>query len=78
MVLPCRPDGLTSATSNFHIKASCVQTNGMVVRTVDLMHGISISDARPSEPRGLMFERLDFECDTCLMNERVRTGFHIV
>jgi hypothetical protein len=65
-VVPCRPDGRTSAASNFRIKASSVRTKGMVVRTVDLMHAISISDARTSG-------RLDFECDTCLMDECVRT-----
>jgi len=34
-VLPCCPDGRTSAARNFHIKASRVWTKGMVVRTVD-------------------------------------------
>jgi hypothetical protein len=77
-VVPCRPDGRTSAASNFHIKASRVRNKEMVVWTVDLMHAISISDARASGPRGLTSGRLDFECDTCLMNERVRTLFHIV
>jgi hypothetical protein len=67
------PDGRTSAASNFHIKASRIRTKEMVVRTVDLMHAISISDARASRPKGLTFGRLDFECDTCLMNEHVRT-----
>jgi hypothetical protein len=41
-VLPYRPDGRTSAARNFHIKALRIQTKGMVVRTVDLMHTISI------------------------------------
>jgi hypothetical protein len=77
-VVPYRPDGHTSAASNFHIKASCVRNKGMVVQTVDLMHTIFISDARASGPRGLTSGRLNFECDTCLMNERFRTGFHIV
>jgi hypothetical protein len=78
IVVLCRPNGHTSAASNFHIKASCVRMKGMVVWMVDLMHAISISDARVSGPRGLTSGRLDFECDTCLMNGRVRTGFHIV
>jgi len=39
-VLPCHPDGRTFAASNFHIKASSVQTRRIVVRTVDLMHAI--------------------------------------
>jgi hypothetical protein len=42
MVLPCRPDGRTSATRNFNIEALGVWTKGMVVWTVDLMHAISI------------------------------------
>jgi hypothetical protein len=50
----------------------------MVVRTVDEMHAISISDARASGPCLLASGRLDLNCDTCLMDERVRTGFHIV
>jgi hypothetical protein len=41
-VLPCCPDGLTSAARNFDIKALLVQTKGMVIRTVDYMHAISI------------------------------------
>jgi hypothetical protein len=49
-VVPYRPDGRTSAARNFHIKASRVQTKGMVVRTVDQMHAISISVARASGP----------------------------
>jgi hypothetical protein len=75
--VPYRSDGRTSAASNFHIKASCVQNKGMVVRAVDLMNVIFILGARPSGPRGLTSGRLNFECDTCLMNELVRMGFHI-
>jgi hypothetical protein len=41
-MLPCHPDGRTSAARNFHIKASRVQTIEHVVRTVDLMRAISI------------------------------------
>jgi hypothetical protein len=77
-VVPCHPNGRTSVASNFHTKASRVWTKGMVVRTVDLMHAIFISDARASGPRGLTSRRLDFECDICLMDEHVRTGIHIV
>jgi hypothetical protein len=73
-----RLEGRTFAVSNFHVKASRFRTNEMVVRTVDLMHAIFISDARASGPRGLTSGRLDFECDTCLMNECVWMGFHIV
>jgi hypothetical protein len=78
MVLPCLPDGRTSTASNFHIKPSCVRTKGMVVQTIDLMHIISIFDAHTSGPWRLATRRLDFECDTCLMDEHVRTGVHIV
>jgi hypothetical protein len=69
--VPCRPDGRTSATSNFLIKASRVQTGGMVVQTVDLMHTISITDARASG-------RLDLNYDTCLMDKRIWMGIHVV
>jgi hypothetical protein len=41
-VLPCRPNGRTLAARNFHIKALHVRSKGMVVRTVDQMHAISI------------------------------------
>jgi len=44
-VVPYCPDGHTSIASNFHIEASRVRTKRMVVRTADLMYGISISDA---------------------------------
>jgi hypothetical protein len=49
MVVPSHPDGRTFAASNFHTQASCVRIEGMVVRTVDLMHVISISDVRAFE-----------------------------
>jgi len=77
-VVPCHPDGRTSTASNFLIKASHVRTGEMVVRTVDLMYAISISNARASRPCWLAYRRLDFECDTCLMNKWVRTGIHVV
>jgi hypothetical protein len=67
-VLPCRLDCRTSTTSNFHIEASHVRTKRMVVRTVDLMHAISISDTCATGPWWLASRRLDFECDTCLMD----------
>jgi hypothetical protein len=41
-VLPCCLDSRTSAARNFHIKALRIRTKGMVLRTVDLMHTISI------------------------------------
>jgi hypothetical protein len=42
-VLPYRPDGRTIAARNFHIKASRAWTRGKIIRTVDLMHAISVS-----------------------------------
>jgi len=77
-VLPCRPDGRTFAASNFHIEASRIYIGRMVVRTADLMHAISIFDARAFGPWWPAFGRLDLNCDTCLMDESVRTGIHIV
>jgi hypothetical protein len=76
-ILPCRPDGLTLAARNFHIKAWRIRTIGSVVQMVDLMHAISIYEPRASGPRGLTFGCLDFECTTCLTNERVQTRIHI-
>jgi hypothetical protein len=76
--LPCRLDSLTSAVSNFHIKASRVWTRRMVFRTVDLMHAISISNARAFGPCWLASGSLDLNYDTCLMNERVGTGIHVI
>jgi hypothetical protein len=61
-----------------HIKALRVRTRRMVVRTVDEMHTISISDARTSRPCWLASRRLDLNCDTFLMDERVHMGFHVV
>jgi len=78
MVVHYRPDGRTSAASNFHIKASSVWTRRMVVQTVDEMHAISISDARASGPCWLVSRRLDLNSDTCLIDERVQTGFNVV
>jgi hypothetical protein len=78
MVLPCRLEGRTFAASNFHIEASRVRTGRMVVRTADLMHAISISDARASRPWWLASGRLDLNCDTCLMDEHVWTGIHVI
>jgi hypothetical protein len=74
----CRPDGRTSAASNFHIVASLVRTGGTVVRTADLMYAISISDAHAFGPWWQASGRLDLNCDTCLMDERVQTGYQVV
>jgi hypothetical protein len=71
MVVHYGLDGRTSAASNFNIEASSVRTKRMVVRTVDVIHAIFIYDTRASG-------RMDLNCDTCLMDERIRTGFHVV
>jgi len=77
-VLPCRLDGRTSTASNFYIGASRVQIGRMVVQPADLMHVIFISDANASGRSWLGSGCLDLNCDTCLMDERVRTGIHVV
>jgi hypothetical protein len=77
-MLPCRLDGRTLAARNFHIKAWRIRTITSVVRTVNLMHVISIYEACGSGPWRPLSRRLNFECATCLMDERVRTGIHIV
>jgi hypothetical protein len=47
-----RPDGRTSAASNFHNRLRASEPWGRSVRTAKLQHAISISDARESGPRG--------------------------
>jgi hypothetical protein len=44
-MLPYLPDGWTLATPNYHNKALSVQTLKADVRTVELVHAISIYDA---------------------------------
>jgi hypothetical protein len=78
LVLAYRPDGRTFAASNFHIEASRVRTGRMVIRMANLMYAISISDARAFEPCWPASGSLDLNYDTCLMDERVRTGIHVV
>jgi hypothetical protein len=48
MVRHCRPDGRTSAASNFHIRLHASGPRGMAIQTVNLQHAISISDERVS------------------------------
>jgi hypothetical protein len=45
-----RPEGRTSATSNFHIRLRASGPRGMNVRTAELQHSISISVMRASGP----------------------------
>jgi hypothetical protein len=50
----CRPDGRTSAASNFHIRLRASRPWGMSVRTAELQHAISISVMRaPDHDRQL-------------------------
>jgi hypothetical protein len=51
-----RPDGRTSAASNFLTKASRVRTRRMAVRTVDLLQVISIPVERASGRLSLNYE----------------------
>jgi len=78
MMLPCCPDGRTLVARNFHIKAWRIRTMTSVVRTVNLMHTISIYEARASRPWRPSSRHLNFECTTCLTDELVRRGIHIV
>jgi len=50
----------------------------MVIRTADEMHAVFISDARASGPSWLASRCLDLKCNTCLMDESIQTGFHVV
>lgn len=59
MVLPCHLDGHTLVARNFHIKAWRVRTMTSVVRTVNLMHAISIYEAHAFGPWRLSSERLN-------------------
>jgi hypothetical protein len=68
----------TSAARNNHNKALSVRTLEADVRMVELMHAISIYDAWSSGPWRLTSGRLNFVCTTCLMEDIVRTGSHIV
>jgi hypothetical protein len=61
MVRYCRPDGRTFATSNFHIRLRASEPWGMAVRTVDLLHAISISVERASGPRQTDVQTVEFE-----------------
>jgi hypothetical protein len=77
-VLPCHLNGCTLAAPNFHIKAWHVQTMTCVVRTGNLMYAISIYEARASGPWRTSSGCMNFECPTCLVDERIQMGIHIV
>jgi hypothetical protein len=61
MVRHCCLDGRTSAASNFLTKASRVQTRGMAVGTVDLLHTISKFVERLSGPWQTVVRTVEFE-----------------
>jgi len=73
-----RPDGCTLAVPNFHIKAWSVRTMKDDVRTVTLMHAISIYETWAFGPWRLKSGQLNVECTTFLMKDSVRTGTHII
>jgi hypothetical protein len=50
----------------------------MVVRTVDLLHAISILVVRASQPCWLASGRFNLNCDSCPMDECIWTGIHVV
>jgi hypothetical protein len=50
----------------------------MALQTVDQVHAISISEEHTSGPRWLASRWFDLNSDTCLMDERVRMGIHVV
>jgi len=56
-----RPDGCTSAASNFHIRLSASRPRGINVRTAILQHAISISAMRASGPMLTDVRMVEFE-----------------
>jgi hypothetical protein len=56
-----RPDGLTTAASNFLIRLRASGPWGMSVRTAELQHAISISAMRTSGPRGAVVRKVEVE-----------------
>jgi len=66
----CRPDGRTSAASNFHIRLSYVRTMGMSVRTANLQHTISIYTMRASRPWKAGVQTVEVESVISLTVER--------
>jgi len=81
-----RPDGRTSAASNFLIRLHASGPRGMSVRTVELQHAISISDMRASGPWEAVVRTVEVESEISILVARasgsrltdVRTGYHIV
>jgi len=73
---------LSSGRSHFSctqfIKAWHIRTMTPIVQTVNLMSAISIYEALTSGSWRPLSGRLIFKYATCLTDERVRTGIHIV
>jgi hypothetical protein len=65
-----RPDGRTSAASNFHIRLSASGPRGMSFRTAILQHAISISAMRASEPWEADVWTVEVESAISLTDER--------
>jgi hypothetical protein len=66
-----RPDGRTSAASNFHIRLRSSRPWGMNVWTATLQHPISISDKLPSGPWKTGVRTVEVESAISLSVERV-------
>jgi hypothetical protein len=65
-----RPDGRTSAASNFHIRLRASGPKGMNVRTAILQHAISISVMRASGPWEADVRIVEVESTISLTDER--------
>jgi hypothetical protein len=65
-----RPDGRTSAASNFHIRLRASRPRGMNVRTAILQHAISISAMRASGPWDADVRTVEVKSAISLTDER--------
>jgi hypothetical protein len=65
-----RPDGRTSAVSNFLIRLRASRPWGLNVRTAELQHAISISAMRVSGPRLTDVQTVEVESAISLTVER--------
>jgi hypothetical protein len=66
-----RPDGRTSAASNFHIRLRASGPWGMNVRTAILQHAISITAMRASGPWEIDVRTVEVELVISISDERV-------
>jgi hypothetical protein len=77
-VIHCRSDDRTSAASNFHIRLRTSEPGGWPSRRLIFYTQFPyLLYTRPDHGR-LASGRLNLNCDTCLMDERVRTGIHVI